>query len=113
MLYPTLMVSGEAALERGPVKRALVHYSGRVQGVGFRYTTATLAERYAVAGYVQNLPDGRVRLVAEGVSAEVEGLLEAVSERMGRNIRSADVAWSEATGEFGEPAGGDTFGVQY
>ncbi|MEM0915510.1 MAG: acylphosphatase [Planctomycetota bacterium] len=113
MLYPTLMVSGVAEETRGPVKRAIVHYGGRVQGVGFRYTTATLADRYAVAGYVQNLPDGRVRLVAEGAEVEVEGLLEAVSERMGRNIKSADVAWMEATGEFGEPAEGDTFGVRY
>ena len=46
--------------------RNTVHYTGHVQGVGFRYTTTTIAGKHNVAGYVQNLPDGRVRLVAEG-----------------------------------------------
>jgi acylphosphatase len=114
MLYPTLQAMAtwpEAG--RGPVKRATVHYRGRVQGVGFRYTTASLAERFDVAGYVQNLPDGRVRLVAEGVEHEVEGLLAAVRERLGRHIRDHVVTWGEASREFGEPTARDTFGVRY
>lgn len=40
-------------------------YAGRVQGVGFRYRTTQLAERYPVAGFVKNLPDGTVELVAQ------------------------------------------------
>src|SRR5439155_885059 len=40
-----------------------VHYSGRVQGVGFRYTAQGLAADYAVAGYVRNLANGDVELV--------------------------------------------------
>ena len=51
-------------------KRVL--YSGRVQGVGFRYSTRQLAADFAVAGYVRNTADGRVELVAEGDPAEVE-----------------------------------------
>ena len=43
-----------------------VYYSGRVQGVGFRYTVRSLASRMAVTGFVKNLPDGRVHLVVEG-----------------------------------------------
>ena len=46
--------------------RATVQYSGDVQGVGFRYTAVTIARGYNVSGYVQNLSDGRVRLVVEG-----------------------------------------------
>ena len=42
-----------------------VRYSGQVQGVGFRYTAQRLAEGYAVSGYVRNLPEGDVELVAE------------------------------------------------
>jgi len=114
MLYPTLLARDATLLrEPEPVRRATVHYQGRVQGVGFRYTTTTLAERFDVAGFVQNLPDGRVRLVAEGAEDEVEGLLGAVRERLGRNIRGADVAWGESSGEFGEPTSGDTFTVRY
>ncbi len=45
--------------------------SGRVQGVGFRYTAKGVAQRFAVTGFVRNLSDGRVELVVEGDAAEV------------------------------------------
>ena len=48
-----------------------MYFSGHVQGVGFRYTTRSVASRFAVTGYVRNLPDGRVELVAEGGSGLV------------------------------------------
>lgn len=41
-----------------------VFYTGRVQGVGFRYTVKQLAAGYEVSGWVKNLPDGRVELLA-------------------------------------------------
>jgi acylphosphatase len=62
--------------------RRRVYYSGRVQGVGFRYTAQGLAQDYAVTGFVRNLPDRRVELVAEGEPAEVERFLEAVRRQM-------------------------------
>ena len=61
-------------------KRAL--YSGRVQGVGFRYTAQALARGRPVAGYVRNLPDGRVELVAEGPAAAVDDFLATVAAHM-------------------------------
>jgi acylphosphatase len=67
--------------------RRRVYYSGRVQGVGFRDTSRRLAEDHAVAGHVRNLADGRVELVAEGESAQVEALLQAIELRLGRYIR--------------------------
>lgn len=63
-----------------------VHYSGRVQGVGFRYTTQSLAQGFAVAGSVRNLPDGNVELVAEGEAGEVDRFLNAVANRMAAHI---------------------------
>jgi acylphosphatase len=63
-----------------------VRYSGRVQGVGFRYTAQQLAAGYAVAGFVRNCPDGDVELVAEGEPDEVERFLAALAERMADNI---------------------------
>ena len=62
--------------------RRRVYYSGRVQGVGFRFTSQRLAERYLVGGYVRNLADGRVELVAEGEPTQVDGLLDAIQSRM-------------------------------
>ena len=51
--------------------RVLVHYSGRVQGVGFRYTAKQVAAGYEIVGTVRTLSDGRVELVAEGARDEV------------------------------------------
>lgn len=60
------------------MKTLEVHYEGNVQGVGFRYTVKNLAREYEVSGTVENLPDGRVRLVAAGEPAEVSSFLEAI-----------------------------------
>ena len=56
--------------------RRRVYYSGRVQGVGFRFTSQRLAERYLVGGYVRNLDDGRVEAVFEGPAEDVRHLLD-------------------------------------
>ena len=47
--------------------------SGRVQRVGFRYFAQRAAARHQVAGYVRNLQDGRVEVLAEGTPEGVEG----------------------------------------
>lgn len=49
-----------------PLERREVRYRGRVQGVGFRYTARSIAQSYAVTGYVKNVADGSVELVVEG-----------------------------------------------
>jgi acylphosphatase len=59
-----------------------VHYSGHVQGVGFRYTTHLLASGRRVRGYVRNLPTGEVELWAEGPAEEVDAFLTSVAERL-------------------------------
>ena len=93
--------------------RCTVHFAGRVQGVGFRYTTSDLAQRHDVAGYVQNLPDGRVRLVVEGEAVEVDRFINAVSDALSRHVSDRAIERSPATGEFGRPDAPDTFGVRY
>jgi acylphosphatase len=64
-----------------------VNYWGKVQGVGFRYTTHKLAKRYPVAGYVKNLLDGQVELVAEGEAPAVERFLNDVASTMAGFIK--------------------------
>jgi len=79
---------------------AVVHFSGRVQGVGFRYQTMQLAREYVVAGYVQNLLDGRVRLEAEGEEGEVGDFVVAVEERMMGCIRNTERAAGRRAPQF-------------
>jgi acylphosphatase len=78
-----------------------IFYSGRVQGVGFRYTTKSVAMGFEVTGAVRNLPDGRVELTAEGERGELEAFQEAIRDSgLGGFIRSEAVDWSAATGEL-------------
>ena len=55
--------------------RRRVWVSGRVQGVAFRAATQSQARAGAVAGWVRNLPDGRVEAVFEGEATAVEALV--------------------------------------
>jgi acylphosphatase len=81
-----------------PTERRRVYYSGWVQGVGFRFTSERLARNYQVSGYVRNLPDGRVEIVAEGEQATLTAFLSAVQTALGRYIRSVSSA-SEPPGD--------------
>ena len=68
-----------------------VIYEGRVQGVGFRFTTASAAKTCQVNGYVRNCADGTVELMAEGTSRNVERLLENLSQTFAGNIAGQTV----------------------
>ena len=82
-------------------RRLNIFYSGRVQGVGFRYTVKTVAAGFEVAGTVRNLPDGRVELVAEGTRAELEAFRAAIrAEGLAGFIRDEQVTWGEPQNEF-------------
>jgi acylphosphatase len=77
--------------------RAHIFVSGRVQGVGFRYFTAGHARRLGVTGFVQNLRDGRVEVVAQGERAEVEALVAALRRGPpGSAVRTVLVNWMDA-----------------
>ena len=65
-------------------------FSGRVQGVGFRYAAFQVAREYEVAGFVENLGDGRVRVEVEGRQKEAEDFLDAIAERMHGYIRKTE-----------------------
>jgi len=82
-------------------------FSGRVQGVGFRYTACRAAEGYCVTGFVRNLPDGSVELVVEGPPEQTRSFVESVRRQMAAYIRQADVRQSAATDQF------DRFGITY
>lgn len=73
-----------------PIRRRVL-YQGRVQGVGFRYTTASIARRYPVVGFVRNLPDGSVEMVAEAESSVLELFLADIASEFAGNIRQQDM----------------------
>lgn len=82
-------------------RRLHVFYSGRVQGVGFRYTVKSVARGFEVTGTVRNLADGRVELVAEGDAKELTEFLQAIRESgLGGFIRDEQSTWDEPGGEF-------------
>lgn len=79
--------------------RLQVLYTGRVQGVGFRFTTKQVAMGFDVTGTVRNLADGRVELIVEGQKGELEEFQQAVRESgLGRFIRDESVTWGPAIG---------------
>jgi acylphosphatase len=80
--------------------RRTSHFSGHVQGVGFRYTVADVAKNFDVRGYVRNLPDGRVELVAEGDEAEIARLIERIGEKMDGFIKHRTDFDAPPTREF-------------
>lgn len=91
---------GRATTEVKIVERRTCLFSGRVQGVGFRYTVEQAARHRPVAGYVRNLPDGRVELMMEGSPRDLDELLSEIQQKMEGFIRETHCQSSAATGEF-------------
>jgi len=76
--------------------RLHVQVCGRVQGVSFRYFVLSAARRLGLTGWVRNLPDGSVELIAEGPHADLDSLVEACRQgpSMAR-VDRVDVDWDE------------------
>lgn len=81
-------------------QRQEVHFRGRVQGVGFRWTVQRIANHFSVVGYVKNLPDGRVQLVVEGMPEEISRFVGAIEAEMGAYISDRSVSTMAAIDEF-------------
>lgn len=90
--------SGESSeLPQPPVQ---VIYSGRVQGVGFRWTCQSIARRHPVTGTVKNLSDGTVELFADGDARDVYSFLAEIDRSMSGNIENADIMSVQETEQF-------------
>jgi len=87
-------------VESPVLHRHICYFSGRVQGVGFRYTAKNIAMRHNVSGFVKNLSDGRVQVVIEGPDEEVQCCLCSIKERMADYVHHIDESELPATGEF-------------
>ncbi len=89
-------------------RRGHVFYTGRVQGVGFRVTAEETAIEHGVVGWVRNVRDGRVELVAEAEEAILERFLDALQcGAMKKFIERIELTWSSASDAF------DRFDIRY
>ncbi|MBN1492580.1 MAG: acylphosphatase [Candidatus Omnitrophica bacterium] len=89
-------------------KRVHVRFTGRVQGVGFRYTVASLSSTFDVAGYVRNDYDGSVELVAEGTERALIDFVTAIMHSgLERYITNHTIDWFPSKSEFTK------FGIKY
>jgi acylphosphatase len=77
-----------------------VVYTGRVQGVGFRYRAVEIAREFPVTGWVKNLSTGQVELWAEGDEDSVKAFLAAIRVAWGSFIRSQQTDWDPALGIY-------------
>jgi acylphosphatase len=74
---------------------------GRVQGVGYRMFVLVHARPLGLTGYVRNLPNGEVEVVAEGEEGALQTLLNHLHRGpLGAIVREVETYWSEPTGEF-------------
>lgn len=69
-----------------------VIFKGRVQGVGFRYTTQRAASRYDLTGFVRNLPDGTVEALLQGTEPNIQACLSDIQEYFGGYLREVNTA---------------------
>ena len=82
------------------MERRRIYYSGRVQGVGFRYSAVRAAGGYEVTGFVRNLPDGRVEVVVEGKCEQIGAFLGDLTDVMGGYIIDTRTVDEPYLGEF-------------
>lgn len=88
-------------------KQAHIRFTGTVQGVGFRYTTLHSANRLGLTGWVRNMEDGSVEIIAEGEEDLINQLISILEKRFEGYITNTEIKWSEPKNEFG------TFEVGY
>ena len=82
--------------------QAHIFYSGMVQGVGFRYTVERLASGLKLAGWVKNLSDGRVEILAEGTKEKIEQLCQQIEGHFQGYIREKKLDWIDEKIKFHE-----------
>lgn len=74
---------------------------GRVQGVSFRYYTLLRAHELSVVGWVRNLPDGTVEVLAEGSQTQLDQFTEYLNTGpIGARVEAVTSNWQQATGHF-------------
>jgi acylphosphatase len=66
-------------------------FTGRVQGVGFRYTAYHIANRYKITGFVRNCPDGTVEMFAQGPADDIIACTQDIEESFPGYVRQTNI----------------------
>jgi len=77
-----------------------IYFSGRVQGVGFRHTSCRVARGLGVTGWVKNLPDGRVQVVAESTADNLREMVNQICQSTYGEVTDWESERLAANGEF-------------
>jgi len=77
-------------------------FSGRVQGVGFRFTAQRIAERYGLTGFVRNLPNGTVEMFAQGDANDMARCLRDIDEAFAGYVRDAKIEDASLNARYDE-----------
>jgi acylphosphatase len=84
-------------------KALIARVSGRVQGVGFRFSAIRVARSFSVRGTVANRPDGGVEVVAEGTTENLARLVVWLQKGPpGAHVRNVEIEWIPFTGRYAD-----------
>ncbi len=86
---------------------AHIYFSGRVQGVGFRFTCRSLAIKHSIKGWVRNMPDGRVELLAQADSEKIIAFLNDLRKEFKGYILNEETEWLKPEEDYKD------FGIRF
>ena len=87
------------------IRQLHLFYFGRVQGVGFRYAVLQIAHQQKVCGWVMNLDNGQVEIMAYAEEEALNNLLQEINQQFSSYIKDLKIEWLPACQPEGELSG--------
>ena len=81
-------------------KTVHIFFSGMVQGVGFRFTTRAVANRYRINGWVKNTYDSRVEIIAQGKKEDIDDFVDDLKQEFSRHVSDVDITQIEPSDDY-------------
>jgi acylphosphatase len=81
-------------------KTVHIFFSGRVQGVGFRFTARAVANRYKIDGWVKNTHDSRVEIIAQGRKKDIDNFVDDLKQEFSGHVLDVDIEQIESSDDY-------------